>query len=492
MGQNPEDQKEYLSLAKAARTCPYSQEYLSLRARNGKLKAIKLGRNWVTRQEWVDEYLAKMQDYREELNNRIEKKELEQFVPRTKGAEKGARRARIKEREERIKPRASLPIHPKDVVPLDTFHLIKPPLRFGLAVGLAFLVLFTSLAFGKGGFPGVFYNVKQVFSDVAQRAETSLNLVAEEIKRGTADVSLVLDYSLFTEPRAEEVSLIYPTTLWQETADVFSSYFGWLKDKTGDLFVFRPKTIAWKDDANRLLILEAKINSLNELLSQVDINDQQLASIKDQIINLKEQGLETKEIITEVQQVTQILPKQVIEKQITTIDLASTEQLKQLKQEIALIQEWETDIAKLQRITEKLKSSPTSQATHSTAPIYIASQGLQVGGNATFASLGISGSGSATNFSVGDNMQIGTESADTFTVLATSNFESPLSAKDRLYVGPNTELTIDSTGNITTSGTITSTGDITTSGDLVVSGAISLNAGTIGDNEIDYSTVTWR
>ena len=106
MGQNPEDKKEYLSLSEAARTCPYSQEYLSLRARKGKLKAIKLGRNWVTRQEWVDEYVVKMQDYRKELNNRIEKKEFEQFVPQTKGVEKGDRRARIKEREAKLKPSA--------------------------------------------------------------------------------------------------------------------------------------------------------------------------------------------------------------------------------------------------------------------------------------------------------------------------------------------------------------------------------------------------
>ncbi len=48
---------EYLSLAEAARCCKYSQEYLSLRARHGKLKSIKLGRNWVTTREWLDEYV---------------------------------------------------------------------------------------------------------------------------------------------------------------------------------------------------------------------------------------------------------------------------------------------------------------------------------------------------------------------------------------------------------------------------------------------------
>jgi len=34
----------------------HSQQYLSLRARQGKLKAVKFGRNWVTKKEWVEEY----------------------------------------------------------------------------------------------------------------------------------------------------------------------------------------------------------------------------------------------------------------------------------------------------------------------------------------------------------------------------------------------------------------------------------------------------
>jgi len=39
----------YISLREAANYCDYSQEYLSLRARQGKLKALKFGRNWVTK-----------------------------------------------------------------------------------------------------------------------------------------------------------------------------------------------------------------------------------------------------------------------------------------------------------------------------------------------------------------------------------------------------------------------------------------------------------
>ena len=47
----------YISLAEASRFCSYSQDYLSLRARQGKLRAEKHGRNWVTKKEWLEEYL---------------------------------------------------------------------------------------------------------------------------------------------------------------------------------------------------------------------------------------------------------------------------------------------------------------------------------------------------------------------------------------------------------------------------------------------------
>ncbi len=66
-GWMPEDQ--YLSLADAAAQSPYSQEYLSLRARQGKLKAVKQGRNWVTTKAWLDEYLHQVDEAQRELKN---------------------------------------------------------------------------------------------------------------------------------------------------------------------------------------------------------------------------------------------------------------------------------------------------------------------------------------------------------------------------------------------------------------------------------------
>jgi len=51
---------EYISLREATKYCSYSQDYLKLRARQGKLKSIKLGRNWFTTKEWIEEYIRKV------------------------------------------------------------------------------------------------------------------------------------------------------------------------------------------------------------------------------------------------------------------------------------------------------------------------------------------------------------------------------------------------------------------------------------------------
>ncbi len=48
---------EFISLAEASKASPYSQEYLSLLARKGRIEAIKLGRNWHVKKEAIEEYI---------------------------------------------------------------------------------------------------------------------------------------------------------------------------------------------------------------------------------------------------------------------------------------------------------------------------------------------------------------------------------------------------------------------------------------------------
>lgn len=49
--------EKYLSMQEAASFCTYDQEYLSLLARRGLLRAEKIGRRWYTTTEWLNDYL---------------------------------------------------------------------------------------------------------------------------------------------------------------------------------------------------------------------------------------------------------------------------------------------------------------------------------------------------------------------------------------------------------------------------------------------------
>ena len=70
----PDSGRQYISLQEAAQYCGYSQEYLSLRARQGKLKAVKIGRNWVTTKEWVQGYEKKVKELVESMGGCIKVK----------------------------------------------------------------------------------------------------------------------------------------------------------------------------------------------------------------------------------------------------------------------------------------------------------------------------------------------------------------------------------------------------------------------------------
>jgi len=57
----------YISLGEASQFCPYSQEYLSLLARKGRIKAEKIDGVWYTTPEAVKDYVAKQAELSEEV-----------------------------------------------------------------------------------------------------------------------------------------------------------------------------------------------------------------------------------------------------------------------------------------------------------------------------------------------------------------------------------------------------------------------------------------
>ena len=57
MSSKTSNNQNFITLAEASKDSPYSQEYLSLLARKGKLFSKKIGRNWYTTKEAIREYL---------------------------------------------------------------------------------------------------------------------------------------------------------------------------------------------------------------------------------------------------------------------------------------------------------------------------------------------------------------------------------------------------------------------------------------------------
>jgi len=74
---------KYISLREAAIGSPYSQEYLSLRVRQGKLKAVKEGRNWVTNKEWLEEYIKNVSDIKSSSGEKATKNFLKKTEIKT-------------------------------------------------------------------------------------------------------------------------------------------------------------------------------------------------------------------------------------------------------------------------------------------------------------------------------------------------------------------------------------------------------------------------
>ena len=156
--------REYISLQEATKYCNYSQEYLSLRARQDKLKAIKFGRNWVTKKEWLNEYLRGIQEY----NNSFAKKKKVVAPPKNLPI------------EEQLK---------KDVIDLDEWvgldfdfdfrklrKVLKPELqmRFGFVVIFTLILIVSNFVFGQESF-------KSVYQDVSIFVGGSLNKKVDEV-----------------------------------------------------------------------------------------------------------------------------------------------------------------------------------------------------------------------------------------------------------------------------------------------------------------------
>ncbi len=169
--------RKYISLQEATKYCNYSQEYLSLRARQGKLKAIKFGRNWVIKKEWLNEYLLGIKEYNDSF---------------------------AKEKKT-IAPPKNLPTEEwlkKDIIGLDEWagsdfgfdfrklrKALKPELymRFGFVVIFILSLIVTNLIFDQKSFKSVYQDVSTFVSSVDRGIDkvlVNMSKGAEEVVEG--------------------------------------------------------------------------------------------------------------------------------------------------------------------------------------------------------------------------------------------------------------------------------------------------------------------
>ncbi len=154
--------QNYITLQEATTHCEYSQEYLSLRARSGKLKAVKIGRNWTTKKEWLDEYLATVENYKE-------------YVEDCK-----AKKITKEENKEIIKEFTKQVVAPENLP-------VNEPVFFSSRLGIGFASVFASVLIIAGC---VFGNSSLI--NVSQQADLfakSVSLSGDIVVSGILDVS---------------------------------------------------------------------------------------------------------------------------------------------------------------------------------------------------------------------------------------------------------------------------------------------------------------
>jgi hypothetical protein len=171
-----EDKKEniYISLQEATKYCNHSQEYLSLRARQGKLKSIKLRKKWMTTKEWLEDYLEKSKEYHSSLIN-------------------GKNKLAVEEKFEKPQSFQNLPA--KKI----------PALRFGFVAALVIVLILATGVFGKESFLNVFRKIPPFVQEFSQGFD-----------RGVADSSLKL--KIKSEKLTEDLS--YYTHLVDMVGDI--------------------------------------------------------------------------------------------------------------------------------------------------------------------------------------------------------------------------------------------------------------------------------
>jgi len=222
----------YISLQETTEYCEHSQEYLSLRARQGKLKAVKIGRNWVTKKEWLKEYLTGV----EEHNNNLKIKKTKKVIKAKKV------KVKVKKVEKEVLVPKNLPIGEFQLAEVRPLHFRvweviqeiaekaarSPGFRFGFAWSMVFVLIIAGGVFGKD-------SLKDVFKDVSYFSETvgtAGDIIIEEtiaapVKESFSAIREDVEIGLFKVESKISKDEIYSAAVYG-TINAFKEYGQWL------------------------------------------------------------------------------------------------------------------------------------------------------------------------------------------------------------------------------------------------------------------------
>lgn len=246
---NEEVTQKYISLLKASQFCEYSQEYLSLRARQGKLKAVKFGRNWVTTKEWLNEYLEKTNEYNNKLNHSLEKEIKSQ----------------------------------KFVAPPENLPVARiPVLRFGFIVALVFCLMTASGVFGKNSFQDAFKKLDPYVHNINQDISRVADLVVQDFKQSFKNV--YEDFSPVVAGFSENFDRGLAKVIGKTSNDIFVSLKYWeirtpqLADISGTVKNFSQAIIKTNDIANEFI--ENKLQRIYQFVNKQSVLEEEKLKTK--------------------------------------------------------------------------------------------------------------------------------------------------------------------------------------------------------------------
>lgn len=220
---------DFISLNDAQKLCPYSADYLKLRARQGKLRAKKIGRIWVTKKEWLKHYEKKMAILKRERSKMIAKPRPDSSkISVSKKAKKKEKTAMV----QKGKTKSGLPI-------VST--------SFTLTALLALLVFFFSYAREQDPLD---------FRGILNQSVSCFEILSLETEKTAVRLSTQLNHYV-KEAERFFVSI---------SQRIFEDSLAFEKQLAGELIFYKQTTVSFVEQERRFLAV--RFGSLAEFLTR--------------------------------------------------------------------------------------------------------------------------------------------------------------------------------------------------------------------------------